>query len=72
MAKYNGFGKKDKITEEDLIPLEETSRNGDKKKSAWHYLTHPWSNLAKFCLMAYVWVAVSMVYFGVSLGRILF
>lgn len=80
MNKYNG--NQGEITEETLLTelginkkemeclkenhhTEVTVKTGN---SAWYFLSHPYRNLVKFLLMAYVWVAVSLVYFGVSLG----
>lgn len=75
-AKYNGTKLEKEITEGELLNALNESKKKENategtitiKTSAWYFLTHPWINLVRFCLMCYVWIAVSMVYFGVSLG----
>lgn len=79
IAKFNGK-KFDKLNIEELkAVLNEqrisTDNSNDKNytgnESAWYYLTHPVKNLVKLALVGYIWIAISMVYFGVSLGNFL-
>jgi len=41
-----------------------------KSNSPLHFLMNPKFNLIISIIMAYVWIALSLVYFGVSLGKI--
>lgn len=80
IAKFNGR-KFEKLNVEELISsiVENTNsnENTDEKndryngnESAWYYITHPLKNLVKLALVGYIWIAISMVYFGVSLGNV--
>lgn len=73
IKKYNGSKSANltiKELESDNLISSQKNLISDKNISTWYYLTHPWSNLIKSLSMAYVWFAVSMVYFGVSLGNL--
>lgn len=66
-----GISEKEKIIAEEeqlykvMSPDEQNSKNSH---SVSYYLRHPYSNTIKTLMLAYVFAALSMIYFGVSLG----
>lgn len=82
--KFNGNDSNKEITSDDVmceankIHKDEAKNKTDDEDvdiykyndSAWFYITHPLSNLVKLVLIGYLWIAISMVYFGVSLGNL--
>jgi len=84
ISKFNGSDLKKPITSDDImcevnrISNDEAKNEAEKEEtemdkykytdSAWFYITHPLSNMVKLGLIGYLWIAISMVYFGVSLG----
>ncbi len=40
-----------------------------KSKSFIFFLLNPFSNLVKTMILSYIWIALSMIYYGVSLGN---
>ena len=58
--------KMDMFTENKI--KEESLKDIKNKNSVFNYLTNPISNLVKTCILGYLFIALSMIYFGVSLG----
>jgi len=46
--------------------------NSKKSDSVYFYLFKSKGNFLKTCLLAYIWIALSMIYYGVSLGIYLY
>lgn len=44
-------------------------KNINNKNSVMNYFTNPITNLVKTCILGYLFIALSMIYFGVSLGE---
>ena len=70
----NSKESKVKLSEEHEVMLDrnasQTSLDSSiNNHSAWYFLTHPFLNLFRFIIVSYVWIAITMVYFGVSLGK---
>lgn len=68
IKKFTGDEIESELNQEKKLQENTMVTVANKNASAWYYLTHPWKNMVRFLLMAYVWIAISMVYFGVSLG----
>lgn len=77
MAKTNGVNIT--ITEKDItnelhsgeaekMISEEENTVDTKKTSVIYYLTHPLINLVRTIILAYQFISLSMIYFGISLG----